>query len=224
MRAARTRKSGQAGRQHSVRFSADLRRRTMKQQSTGLCAQCTELQNSSKSSSTIHNPRQLEYACCWEKQRPATRFHHGTRKRALSCTFTAAKCMQLKISEKHTSEERGLESECCRTQLSALTEQRPAGSSQPCPDLTLAVTSYPGKCPCGHWGCVLPVSPPNPCAPAAPGWQGTRSCKLLHSEQALLSDHEKHHCVIDIILMLHPKHSTAPATKEKINCYQLLSL
>lgn len=137
----------------------------------------------------VHNPRQLEYACCWEKQRPATRFHHGTRKRALSCTFTAAKCMRLKISEKHTSEERGLESECCRTQLSALTEQRPAGSSQPCPDLTLAVTSYPGKCPCGHWGCVLPVSPPNPCAPAAPGWQRARSCKLLHSEQALLSDH-----------------------------------
>jgi len=42
--------------------------------------------------------------------------------------------------------------------------------------------------------------------------------KSLTSNNHYLATTKKHQCIINIILILNPKHSTIPATRKKINC------
>ena len=58
------------------------------------------------------------------------------------------------------------------------------------------------------WLCPLPAS----CA-SGRAWNAKKSLASINITQQQL----KHQCVINIILMLNPKHSTIPATKKKIN-------
>jgi len=84
-----------------------------------------------------------------------------------------------------------------------------------CPQLYMSVTPRGLGYPLGRCGSAVPaVSPPSfLCPPSLLVGRPARE-----AEQSLTAHQQlRHQCVINILLILNPNHSTTPATRKKIN-------